>query len=91
MSADVQVQPGGPPAAVVRWIRATVPLNSTTGYDQPGNMPFISTSGIRYFDVGDQVWANFAFNDWKAAAFPGATLTGTFPEPSWFHIWRIGV
>ena len=91
VSADVQVQPGGPPAAVVRWIRATVPLNSTTGYDQPGNMPFISTSGIRYFDVGDQVWATFAFNDWKAAAFPGATLTGTFPEPSWFHIWRIGV
>jgi hypothetical protein len=91
MSAVVKYQPGGPPAGEVRWLWATVPVNTTAGNDQPGNNPFISTSGIRYFDVGDQLWAKFAFDDWKNAAFAGATLAGTAPVQSWFHIWRVGV
>jgi hypothetical protein len=91
MSAVIKIQPGGPPAAEIRWLWATVPLNNTSDYDQPGNNPFISTSGIRYFDVGDQLWPKFAFDDWTNSAFAGATLNTTDPAPSWFHIWRIGV
>lgn len=91
MSAVVKVQPGGPPNAEVRWLWATVPMNNTSDYDTPGNNPFISTSGIRYFDVGDQLWAKFAFQDWTYAAFAGATLVAADPAPSWFHIWRVGV
>lgn len=91
LSAVMKIQPGGPPAGEVRWLWATVPLNNTSAYDQPGNNPFISTSGIRYFDVGDQLWPKVAFDDWTNSAFAGATLNTTDPAPSWFHIWRIGV
>jgi hypothetical protein len=91
MSAVVKIQPGGPPAAEIRWLWATVPMNMTAAADTPGNNPFISTSGIRYFDVGDQFWPKFAFDDWTNGAFAGATLAGTVPSQSWFHVWRIGV
>lgn len=90
-SAVVKYQPGGPPNAEVRWLWATVPVLNTVGYDTPGNFPFVSTSGIRYFDAGDLVWPKVAFDDWRNNAFAGATLSGTVPVQSWFHIWRIGV
>lgn len=90
-SAVVKYQPGGPPAVEVRWLWATVPVLNTVGRDTPGNFPFVSTSGIRYFDVGDQIWPKVAFDDWRNGAFAGATLSGTVPASSWFHIWRIGV
>ena len=91
MSAVIKVQPGGPPNAEERWLWATVPMNTTAGNDTPGNNPFISTSGIRYFDAGDQLWSKFAFQDWTYAAFAGATLVAADPTQSWFHVFRIGV
>lgn len=90
-STVIKYQPGGPPAAEVRLFWATVPWNSTTGYDNPGNAPFVHVSGIQQFAAGDQVWAKFAFDDWKGAAFAGATIAGSSPVSAWFQVWRIGV
>lgn len=72
------------------YLQAAAPLVTTTA--ATGNAPMPNVTGILELAVGDEVWVQFSAEDWAApVAFPGATLTTTYPTSAFFHIWKVAV
>jgi hypothetical protein len=71
------------------FLQAATPLVTTAA--ATGNAPMVHVSGVLSLNVGDEVWAQFTAEDWTGGAFPGATLTTTYPTSAFFHIWQVAV
>jgi protein involved in polysaccharide export with SLBB domain len=88
LRTSIYVDPAGAPAAAVAF-QAAAPLVTTV--DVTGNSPMVQVSGVKQLGVGDKVYVAFSAEDWQGAAFPGATLTTTYPSSAFFQIYKVGV
>ena len=84
---SIYVDTGGGGAA---YLQAAAPLVTTAA--ATGNAPMVALSGILQLAAGDEVWVQFTAEDWAApVAFPGATLTTSFPTPAYFNLMKVAV